>query len=84
MQKIDVEICMGTTCFVMGASSLQSLDGMVRSKYKDTVNVTVKTCLGLCQDNKYNKAPYVKVGDEVVQAATVEKVLEEIERQRNE
>jgi NADH:ubiquinone oxidoreductase subunit E len=43
--------------------------------------VTGSPCLGLCSINwEYSKAPYVKVDNEVIQEATVEKVLAEIER----
>ena len=38
-------------------------------------------CLGLCSINwEYSKAPYVKIDDEVVAEATVEKVLEALDR----
>ena len=42
-------------------------------------------CLGMCSSSgEYSKAPYVKVNDVLVQEATIDKVVEEIERQLNE
>lgn len=78
MEQINVEICVGTTCFVMGASKLLELEDIVKEKYNN-VSVTQKACLDLCLDNKYNKSPYVKVNDDVIEEATIEKVLNAIE-----
>lgn len=81
MNKIQVKICMGTTCFVMGASNLQELVELIPKKYPDTVEVSGVTCLNLCsQNDKYTKAPYVKINEDIISEATVEKVLKHIER----
>lgn len=81
MSKITVKVCLGTTCFVMGASNLQDLIEMVPAKYGEKVDVIGVPCLGLCSiDWEYSRAPYVKVDDDVVYEATVEKVLGAIER----
>ncbi len=87
MNKVDVKICMGTTCFVMGSSNLQGLTELVPRKFKDKAEVTGVTCLGMCSSatsGEYSKAPYVKVNEVIVQEATIEKVVAEIERQINE
>ncbi len=79
-KKISVKVCLGTTCFVMGSSNLQELIETVPRKYGDQVEVTGVPCLGLCSiDWEFSKAPYVKVDDEVIKEATVEKVLSAIE-----
>ena len=71
---------MGTTCFVMCASRLQELVEMVPSRYGDKVEVQGVTCLEFCNARTEARAPYVTVDDRVVMNATVEKVIEEIER----
>lgn len=81
MKKINVKVCLGTTCFVMGSSNLQELIETVPNKYGEEVEVNGVPCLGLCSiDWEYSRAPYVKVDDDVVYEATVEKVLSAIER----
>lgn len=81
MEKIEVKICLGTSCFVMGAAHLQELAEIAPQKYGDLVSVSGSPCLSLCTiDWEYSRAPYVKVADEVVYEATVEKVLEVIEK----
>ena len=80
-KKIDVKVCLGTTCFVMGASNLQELMDSVPKKYGDKVEVTGVPCLGLCSiDWKFSKAPYVKVDDDVIKEATIDKVFEVIDK----
>lgn len=80
MKKIEVKVCLGTTCFVMGSSNLQELMDIVPQKYPNQVEVTGSPCLGLCSINwEYSKAPYVKVDNDIIQEATVEKVLTAIE-----
>ncbi len=81
MAKIEVKVCLGTTCFVMGGSNLQELNDIIPQRYGDKVEVSGSNCLNLCSIHwEYSKAPYVKVDEEVVTEATVEKVLEVIDR----
>ena len=82
MAKVEVKVCLGTTCFVMGGSNLQELNDIIPKRYGDNVTIAGANCLGLCSINwEYSKAPYVKVNDEVVSEATVEKVLAEVDKQ---
>lgn len=76
MEKISVKVCLGTTCFVMGSANLQELIKIIPKKYGDRVEVSGVPCLGLCStDWEFSKAPYVKVNNDVIKEATVEKVL---------
>lgn len=83
MDKVNIEICMGTTCFVMGASGFQEITNQIPHKYKDQVDICFKTCLGFCQNNEYNKSPYVVVNGEVISEATLEKIINCIESNKN-
>ena len=66
----------------MGSSNLQNLTELIPQKFGDKVEVVGSPCLGVCSTNwEYSKAPYVKVNDTIVQEATVDKVIAEIERQ---
>ena len=81
MEKISVKVCLGTTCFVMGGNNLQELNDLIPQRYGNKVEVSGSPCLGLCSINwEYSKAPYVKVDEEIISEATVEKVLEAIEK----
>ena len=81
MEKISVKVCLGTTCFVMGGANLQELVEIIPRKYGDKVEVEGSGCLGMCSIQwNYSKAPYVKVDEDIITEATVEKVLEAIDK----
>lgn len=85
MGKVEVEICMGTTCFIMGGDNMQELASLLQRKYKDKVDTRGVVCHGLCNtDCQYSKAPYVKVNGDVISEATVEKVLSAVEKKLGE
>lgn len=80
MEKISVKVCLGTTCFVMGSANLQELIKIIPKKYGDSVEVSGVPCLGLCStDWEFSKAPYVKVNNDIIKEATVEKVLSAVD-----
>ena len=81
MDKISVKVCLGTTCFVMGGSNLQELTDIIPKKYGDRVEVAGSQCLGMCSIQwQYTKAPYVKIDDDIITEATVDKVLAAIDK----
>ncbi len=81
MDKIKIKICSGTTCFVMGSSFLSDLYDIIPEKYGEKVIVEPSLCLGQCSRNdKHSKAPYVKINDEIISEATIEKVISAIEK----
>ena len=77
MEKIKVEICLGTACFVMGGAELQDLSELIPLKFGDKVEVSGNTCLELCS-TEYGKAPFVKVNDFIIEKATKDKVIAKI------
>ena len=81
--KVLVELCFGTTCFVTGASKLQELETLLPPQYRNKVDIKAHTCLDLCKNATYMKAPFVKIDGEIISEATVEKVLKTIESKIN-
>ena len=81
MENIEVYICSGTTCFVMGSSYLNELYEILPQKFGDKVVVKPSLCLGQCsKSDKHSKAPYVKVDGEIISEATVQKVIDFVEK----
>lgn len=79
MDKIQVKICAGTACFVMGAPQIQTLEFSVPEDLVGKVEVTEVRCMNHCSQNKgYNKGPFVEVNGEVIEEATLEKVIAKI------
>ena len=80
MPKVSVNVCMGTTCFVMGGANLQELIEIIPRRYGDKVDIAGSACLGMCSiQSNYSKAPYVKINEDIIEEATVEKVIAAIE-----
>ena len=77
-KKIQVEICAGTTCFVLGSVQFESFEDTMPSEWKGKVEVSASRCLGLCRKGKFSGAPYVRINSVPIGNATPEKVMEVI------
>ena len=79
MDKVTVEICCGTACYLLGAARLMELEAKPPEELKDKVECEAKACLGMCNDDRLGGAPYVRVnGSEVIANATPDAVLARI------
>ncbi|MBR7180353.1 MAG: hypothetical protein IKD42_01870 [Kiritimatiellae bacterium] len=77
--KIEVEICCGTACYLLGASQMVDIENDLPDGLKDSVEIIPRTCLGLCERDNIGKAPYVRFNkSEVMCEATEEKVISRI------
>ena len=61
MTPIEIQICMGTTCFVLCNSELEDIQQMLDEKVLPYVQISGATCLGLCKDSEYKRVPCAKV-----------------------
>lgn len=79
-QKIKVEICVGTTCFLLGASELQYLERYLPEDLTGKVEVLGCNCLEFCHMSKVlNSAPFVRLnGSEIMSNASVDKIVNRI------
>ncbi len=78
MDKITVELCMGTTCFVMGGSGLEDFVNLLSPEERCRVEIVPSPCIGLCKDREFGKAPYARINGEVVPEATVRLLAEKV------
>lgn len=78
MNKIVVKICTGTMCYVMGGAELELLPDSIPAELQDKVEIKGATCLDFCNQEGHGKAPFVLVGETLVTAATISKVLDQI------
>ena len=75
--KIKVEICLGTTCYVLGSFRLSALEEQLPPELKERVEVVGCACLDVCHDRNYGNAPFVRINeDRIVDNATIEKVID--------
>lgn len=77
MEKIKIEICCGTACYLLGAVKLMELEENLPEDLKDRVEFEAKTCLGQCENDQLGGAPFVRFnGSEVMSRATPERVID--------
>ena len=78
--KVKVVICTGTACFVMGGSELLMLEEQLPAHLAGQVDISGCSCMEFCKDETSGKAPFVQIDDRVMSQATVEKVIDAIEK----
>ena len=93
MEKIiEVKICTGTTCYIMGASDILVLEDHIPVEIKESVDISGSACLGLCRYDaslekegviKRYKPPFVLVCGRLIEKATLEKVLDAVKAEFN-
>lgn len=79
MEKVKVEICCGTACYLLGAANLMSIEDDLPAELRGRVEVEARTCLELCERENLGGAPYVRInGTEIMSQASPEKLLARI------
>lgn len=78
MEKIQITICLGTTCYVMGASELQNLMDFVPAHLHEQIDLRSSNCLDYCKEGEYGRAPFVLINGSVQGDATLHTILEKI------
>lgn len=78
--KILVKVCVGTACFVLGASELQDIAERVPTKWLEYIEFRGVNCLEICKDNEFGRAPYVMINNEILSEATPQRVIERLQQ----
>lgn len=74
--NVTVEICMGTTCYVMGSAQLAGIAERLPEEWKGLVAVKGMRCTGACQQaGQYGRAPFAKVNGTLISEADEGKIL---------
>lgn len=83
MKKIQIEVCVGTTCYVMGASELMLIEEYLPTEQLDKIDVRGVTCLDVCYEKQTAKAPFVRIDGEILSNVNVEMLVSEIDKRLN-
>lgn len=84
MEKLQVEICMGTACHIFGSSELLRVEDFIPDEEKDSVEVKAVPCLSACNDDNFGGAPFVKVGGTLLPRASINAILDEVAKRLRE
>ena len=64
MGKIELKICMGTMCYVMGGAELKAAIDSLPHEERDHIQISYSPCLGMCNDG--GEPPYVQVNGRTI------------------
>ena len=79
MEKVKVEICCGTACYLLGAEKLMNIEDALPEECRGKVEIEARTCLDLCERENLGGAPYVSINDsEIMSNANVEKLIQRL------
>ena len=64
-KKVEVKICTGTMCTVMGGSELLLLDSYLSKEENEQVIISGTVCEDYCHQSDCGKAPFAKVNGKI-------------------
>jgi NADH-quinone oxidoreductase subunit G len=75
-EKLAVNVCVGTSCYIRGSQKLlsQLINHLQNSNLSDKVDIKATFCFENC-----SKGPTIKIGDTIIHKCTVEKARQLIE-----
>lgn len=79
MKKHNVVICTGTLCHVLGGAELPSLGQNLPEEWSEWVDIKGSPCMGHCKNGEM-QPPFVEIDGELMQEASVSKILEYLEK----
>ncbi len=80
-KKIEIIICAGTHCYLMGGSELQLFNDFIPAEVSRKITLKGSPCLDLCDKRGEGKPPFAMVNGRVVSNVTLESLLQEIENE---
>jgi NADH:ubiquinone oxidoreductase subunit E len=78
-EKINIKVCVGTYCYVMGGHQLREIKTLLPEYLQDKVKVEASVCLGCDELNSKPNPPYVKINEELMASASLEKIILKLE-----
>ena len=74
MEKIVVEICIGTNCYVMGGAELLGLEDELTPEVAQHLEIKGKPCFGICSQTSPARPPMIRINGKDMPEASLEKV----------
>lgn len=80
-KMVEVSICYGTLCFVMGGAAFEMMADKLPDDLKDKVAIKGMNCPGYCNTQEQGRPPFVRVNNKLVAEANLNKVIEFIRKE---
>jgi NADH:ubiquinone oxidoreductase subunit E len=76
--QVEVSICYGTLCFVMGGSEFEIIQDQLPLNIRHLVHVKGMNCPGYCNKQENGKPPFVTINGKLMGEANLQKVISAI------
>ncbi len=74
-KEIELKICCGTNCYIMGGSELHLIKDHLPENLASHTNIKGVLCQNLCQNHSQKQmAPFAWVNDVKILSASIEKI----------
>lgn len=73
MEKIQLKLCAGTMCYVMGGAQLMEISDLLTEEEKQYVEITLSPCLQQC--NGQDTPPFAELNGRIIKGAGKETLL---------
>lgn len=81
MGKIELKICVGTLCYVMGGAELYDVIDNLPPELKEQIEIAFSSCSGWCEEKQ--EPPFVELNGKkiggVTKSVLLQKINEELE-----
>lgn len=74
MKKVQLKLCAGTMCYVMGGANLTEIGNLLNEEEKQQVDISLSPCLNQCNGEKH--PPYAEINGQIIQNATKEILIQ--------
>jgi NADH:ubiquinone oxidoreductase subunit E len=74
-KKIEIKLCIGTLCYIMGGAELQLLKEDLPPEFVDRVRIITSTCLNHCYKHKDKRPPFVEIDGDLLSEANTIKII---------
>ena len=78
---VEVSICYGTLCFIMGGAAFELMGEKLPEDLKDKVTIKGMNCPGYCDSQVNGRPPFVTVNNKLIAEANLNKVIEFIRKE---
>lgn len=82
-KKIEVRICFGTLCHVMGGAELQLLAESLPPELQGKVEIKGSTCLDFCHQTGDHRPPFATVNGRMLSGCTLQMLVDEVTKELN-
>ncbi len=82
MKKMELKLCAGTMCYVMGGAQLMEIKDLLSAEELERIDISYTPCLQQCQ--KEEKPPFAQLDGEILQGISIETLLRIIKEKLND